>query len=217
MNKIELQKQSLNIEEVSDNMVICDDESLKFTFEIIKAIRKQKERIIEYWKNTKESAKKAYQAISNKEKEMLEICENSEKLLKEKILTYNQRQEKRQKELIDRAEDSRKNQLKNILAEAFELEKQGKYKEAERKLAESEKLKRINLSLDLFSKENKITTQKRWKCKVTDNKSVPCFFDGIEIREINTKKLLEVRKKDPEVTIPGVEFYTEENLIIRSV
>lgn len=217
MNKIELQKQSLNIEEVSDNMVMCDDESLKFTFEIIKAIRKQKERIIEYWKNTKESAKKAYQAISNKEKEMLEICENSEKLLKEKILTYNQRQEKRQKELIDRAEDSRKNQLKNILAEAFELEKQGKYKEAERKLAESEKLKRINLSLDLFSKENKITTQKRWKCKVTDNKSVPCFFDGIEIREINTKKLLEVRKKDPEVTIPGVEFYTEENLIIRSV
>lgn len=217
MNKIELQKQSLNIEEVSDNMVICDDESLKFTFEIIKAIRKQKERIIEYWKNTKESAKKAYQAISNKEKEMLEICENSEKLLKEKILTYNQRQEKRQKELIDRAEDSRKNQLKNILAEAFELEKQGKYKEAERKLAESEKLKRINLSLDLFSKENKITTQKRWKCKVTDNKSVPCFFDGIEIREINTKKLLEVRKKDPKVNIPGVEFYTEENLIIRSV
>lgn len=217
MNKIELQKQSLNIEEVSDNVVICDHESLKFTFEIIKAIRKQKERIIEYWKNTKESAKKAYQAISNKEKEMLEICENSEKLLKEKILTYNQRQEKRQKELIDQAEDSRKNQLKNILAEASELEKQGKYKEAERKLAESEKLKRINLSLDLFSKENKITTQKRWKCKVTDNKSVPCFFDGIEIREINTKKLLEVRKKDPEVTIPGVEFYTEENLIIRSV
>lgn len=217
MNKIELQQQSLNIEEVSDNVVICDDESLKFTFEIIKAIRKQKERIIEYWKNTKESAKKAYQAISNKEKEMLEICENSEKLLKEKILTYNQRQEKRQKELIGRAEDSRKNQFKNILAEASELEKQGKYKEAERKLAESEKLKRINLSLDLFSKENKITTQKRWKCKVTDNKSVPCFFDGIEIREINTKKLLEVRKKDPEVTIPGVEFYTEENLIIRSV
>lgn len=203
----------MNIEEVSDNTGICDDESLKFTFEIIKAIRKQKERIIEYWKNTKESAKKAYQAVLNKEKEMLEICENSEKLLKEKILTYNQRQ----KELLNQGENSRKNQLKNILAETSELEKQGKYEEAERKLAESEKLKRINLSLDLFSKENKITTQKRWKCKVTDNKSVPCFFDGIEIREINTKKLLEVRKKDPEVTIPGVEFYTEENLIIRSV
>lgn len=217
MNKIELQKQSLNIEEVSDNTGICDDESLKFTFEIIKAIRKQKERIIEYWKNAKESAKKAYQAISNKEKEMLEICENSEKLLKEKILTYKQRQEKRQKELLNQAEDSRKNQLKNILAETSELEKQGKYEEAERKSAESEKLKRINLSLDLFSKENKITTQKRWKCKVTDNKSVPCFFNGVEIREINTKKLLEIRKENPSIKIPGIEFYTEENLIIRSV
>ena len=45
----------------------------------------------------------------------------------------------------------------------------------------------------------------------------PCFFDGIEIREINTKKLLEIRKKTPEVKIPGVEFYQDENLVIRSV
>lgn len=217
MNKIELQKQSLNIEEVSDNMVICDDESLKFTFEIIKAIRKQKERIIEYWKNTKESAKKAYQAISNKEKEMLEICENSEKLLKDKVLNYKQMQEKKQQELIKQAEIERKTQIEKVLNEAMELKNQGNYKQAKMKLAESEKLKHINLSLDLFSKENKITTQKRWKCKVTDNKSVPCFFNGVEIREINTKKLLEIRKENPSIKIPGIEFYQEENLVIRSV
>ena len=78
-------------------------------------------------------------------------------------------------------------------------------------------MKRINLSLDLHQKENKISTQKRFKCKVTDNKLVPCFFDGIEIREINTKKLLEIKRKNSQVEIPGVEFYKEENLIIRSV
>ncbi len=215
MNEIELQKQSLNIEEVSDNIVICDDESLKFTFEVIKAIRKQKERIIEYWKNTKESAKKAYQAISNKEKEMLEICENSEKLLKDKVLSYKQIQEKKQKELLDQAENNRKSQLKSILAEVSELQKQGDPGQAEIKLSESKKFKRINLTFDLFAKENKITTQKRWKCKVTDNKLVPCFFNGVEIRKINIKKLLEIRKENPNVKIPGMEFYQDESVVIR--
>lgn len=115
---------------------------------------------------------------------MLEICENSEKLLKYKILNYKQMQEKKQQELIKQAEIERKTQIEKVLNEAMELKNQGNYKQAEMKLAESEKLKRINLSLDLFSKENKITTQKHRKCKVTDNKSVPCFFDGIEIRSL---------------------------------
>ena len=91
----------------------------------------------------------------------------------------------------------------------------GKYEDASLKLAEAEKLERISLSLDLSKNQNKISTQKRFKCRVTDNKLVPCFFDGIEIREINTKKLLEIRKKAPEVKIPGVEFYQDESVVIR--
>lgn len=217
MNEVEIKKQSFDIQEVADTITIFDDESLNFTFDVIRAIRKHKEIIVEYWKNAKESAKKAYQDISLKEKEMLEICDVSEKLLKDKILKYKQIQDEKQKELILQAENERKNQVEEVLNEAVNLENQGKYKEAELKLAESEKLKRISLSLDLSQNENKINTQKRWKCKVTDNKLVPCFFNGIEIREINTKKLLEIKRKNPEVKIPGVEFYKDENLIIRSV
>ena len=217
MNEIEIEKQSFDIQEVADNVIVCDNDSLNFTFEMIKAIRKHKQIIIEYWKNAKESAKKAYQDISSKEKEMLEVCENSEKLLKDKILKYKQTQDEKQKKLILQAENERKNKLEEVLNEAINLENQGKYEEASLKLAESEKLERISLSLDLSKNQNKINTQKRFKCKVTDNKLVPCFFDGIEIREINTKKLLEIRKKAPEVKIPGVEFYQDENLVIRSV
>jgi len=217
MNEIEIEKQSFDIQEVADNVIVCDNDSLNFTFEMIKAIRKHKQIIIEYWKNAKESTKKAYQDISSKEKEMLEVCETSEKLLKDKILKYKQTQDEKQKKLILQAENKRKNRVEEVLNEAINLESQGKYEEASLKLAESEKLERISLSLDLSKNQNKINTQKRFKCKVTDNKLVPCFFDGIEIREINTKKLLEIRKKTPEVKIPGVEFYQDENLVIRSV
>ncbi len=217
MNELQLQKQSLNIEEISDSLAVYDEKSLKSTFEIIKAIRKHKDIIIEYWKSAKEAAKKSYYEILNKEKEMLNVCEVSEKNLKEKILKYKQTQDKKYQDLISHAEIERRSQIENILSEAQELQNQGKFQQAKNKFDEAEKLKQINLSLDLHEKENKISTQKRFRCKVTDNKLVPCFFDGIKIREINTKKLLEIKRKNPEVKIPGVEFYKEENLIIRSV
>lgn len=173
MNEIEIEKQSFDIQEVADNVIVCDNDSLNFTFEMIKAIRKHKQIIVEYWKNAKESAKKAYQDISSKEKEMLEVCETSEKLLKDKILKYKQTQDEKQKKLILQAENERKNQVEEALNEAINLESQGKYEEASLKLAESEKLERISLALDLSKNQNKINTQKRFKCKVTDNKLVP--------------------------------------------
>ena len=148
---------------------------------------------------------------------MLSVCEQSEKNLKEKILKYKQTQDEKYQDLISHAEIERRSQVKMILNEAQKLQNQGNFQQAKNKFNEAKKLKRINLSLDLHQKENKISTQKRFKCKVTDNKLVPCFFDGIEIREINTKKLLEIKRKNSQVEIPGVEFYKEENLIIRSV
>ncbi len=63
MNEIELQKQSFDMEEVADNAIVCNNETLQTTLEIIKAIRKHKNIVIGYWKTAKESAKKSYQEI----------------------------------------------------------------------------------------------------------------------------------------------------------
>ena len=183
MNEIEMKKQSFDIQKVSNEIEISDIESLGVVFEILKALKKHKENITNYWKSAKESAKKTYQDIVFKEKQMINVCENSEK----------------------------------VLNEALNLKIRGKCEESKLKFAELEKLERAKLSLDLNKSPNKINTQKRFKCKVTDNKLVPCFFNEVEIREINTKKLLEIRKENPDIEIPGVKFYIEENLVIRSV
>ena len=117
--------------------------------------------------------------------------------------------------LIDQAEIERKRQIKKVLSEALNLKIRGKCEESKLKFAELEKLERAKLSLNLHKSQNKINTQKRFKCKVTDNKLVPCFFNEVEIREVNTKKLLEIRKENPGVEIPGVKFYQDESVIIK--
>lgn len=217
MDEIEIKKQSFDIQKVSNEIKISDNESLGVVFEILKALKKHKENITSYWKSAKESAKKTYQDIVFKEKQMINVCENSEKVLKDKILSYKQIQAIRYQKLINQAEIERKNQIKKVLSEALNLKIRGKCEESKLKFAELEKLERAKLSLDLNKSPNKINTQKRFKCKVTDNKLVPCFFNEVEIREINTKKLLEIRKENPDIEIPGVKFYIEENLVIRSV
>lgn len=214
MNEIEMKKQSFDIQRVSNEIEISDSENLGVVFEILKAVKKQK-NITSYWKSAKELAKKTYQDILFKEKQMLNICENSEKVLKDKVLKYKQIQSVVCQKLIDQAEIERKNQIKKVLNEALDLKIRGKCEESKLKFAELEKLERAKLSLDLHKSQNKINTQKRFKCKVTDNKLVPCFFNEIEIREINTKKLLEIRKENPGVEIPGVKFYQDESVIIK--
>lgn len=217
MNEIEIKKQSLSIQETADNLIVRDNESLQNAIEIIKAIRKQKEIIAYYWKNAKESTKKAYQEISNKEKEMIDICEKNERILKNRILDYMKCWKEKQKSLINQAKEQRESQIENLLKDAIIFESKGDLEQFKDKLNQAEKLESIDLSLDSNIKENKITTQKRWKCRIIDNKSVPAFFNGVEIREINLRNLIEIRKKIPGVKIPGVEFYQSENLIIRSV
>lgn len=216
MNEIEIKRQSFSIQETADNLIVRDNESLQNAIEIIKAIRKQKEIIAYYWKNAKESTKKAYQEISNKEKEMIDICEKNERILKNRILDYMKCQKEKQKSLINQAKKERESQIENLLKEAIIFESKGDLEQFEYKLDQAEKLENIDLSLDSNLKETKITTQKRWKCRITDNKSVPAFFNGVEIREINTKKLLEIRKLNPNVKIPGVEFYQSENIVIKN-
>lgn len=71
MNEIEMKKQSFDIQRVSNEIEISDSESLGIVFEILKAVKKQKENITSYWKSAKESAKKTYQDILFKEKQML--------------------------------------------------------------------------------------------------------------------------------------------------
>ena len=210
-----MKKQSFDIQKASNEIEISNSESLGVVFEILKALKKHKENITNYWKSAKKSAKKTYQDIVFKEKQMLNVCENSEKILKNKILIYKQIQAIRCQKLINQAEIDRKHQIKKFLSEALNLKIRGKCEESKLKFAELEKLERAKLSLDLNKSPNKINTQKRFKCKVTDNKLVPCFFNEVEIREVNTKKLLEIRKETPSVEIPGVKFYQDENVVIK--
>jgi len=212
----EINKQSLALQDIIDDLIVNNSVDLENAVNMVRAIKKHKDIIIEYWREAKESAKKTYHEISSKEKSMLNICDSAEKSIRDKITRYNLLKKACRDEMIHQANKEKTLLIKHILDEAKECQDHGDLQEAEEKFSQAEKLQNIEISLSEKSCIKGITTQKRFKCRVTDNKLVPCFFDGVEIREINTKKLLEIRKENPSIQIPGVEFYQEEILMIRN-
>ena len=211
----EINKQSLALQDIVDDLMVNNSVDLENAVNMVRAIKKHKDMIIEYWREAKESAKKTYHEISSKEKSMLNICDSAEKSIRDKITKYNLLQKACRDEMIHQANAEKTSLIKHILDEAREFQAHGDLQEAEEKFSQAEKLQNIKTSLSEKSFINGITTQKRFKCRVTDNELVPCFFNGVEIREINTKKLLEIRKENLGVKIPGVEFYQEESVVIR--
>jgi len=217
MNELEIKEKSTAIYELSQEVIIQNQNDLQRATEVLKGVKNHRAKIIEYWKTAKESAKRAYQEIVSKEKQMLNICDKVERNLKNEILSYKSTQERNALKLSAEAEQYRKQEVEKLLNESIKAQEGGDEEAAKYKLRQAEMIENLeSFTSKIFQNPKGITTQKRWQCRITDNKLVPAFFDGVEIREINTKKLLELRKMKPEIKIPGIEFYRSENIVIRN-
>ena len=151
--------------------------------------------IADYWKEAKESAKKTYQNIVSKERQMLDICERCETELKDKILKYDMLKKSHENKLLKEADRDRMFEVQELLEEAKVLEERGNLSRAEEKFKLAEKLAHVKISFDKEKYLKGLLFQERTKCEIVNNKLVPPFFKGLEIREVNTKKILEIKHK----------------------
>lgn len=217
MNELEIKKKSATIYELSQEIHIRNQDDLKDVIEILQGVKQHREKIIEYWKTAKQSARKAYKEIVSKEKSMLDIWDKTIQNLKNEILYYNSIQEQKAIKISEKAEQYRKEEVNKLLDESIEAEQNGDKETAKSKLRQAEMIENLERYTEkIFKNQNGISTQKRWQVRILDNKSVPAFFGEIEIREINTKKLLEIRRQNLNVKISGVEFYQVENVLIKN-
>lgn len=88
MSEPEIRKVSKAIYNFSQEISIQSRADLSIAVKILKSMKNHRKKIVEFWQDAKEAAKKAYKEICLKEKEMLEICDETEKILKNEILCY---------------------------------------------------------------------------------------------------------------------------------
>ena len=215
MDEMEIKKKSSDIQNLSENAVVQNRNDLEDALEMLKVIKKHKTIISDYWKEAKESAKKTYQNIVSKERQMLDICERCETELKDKVLKYDMLKKSYENKLLRKANRDKFVEVQKLLEEAETLQRKGDLPKAEEKFKLAKKLNNMKISFDKEKYLKGLLFQERTKCEIVNNKLVPIFFEGVELREINTKKILEIKHKNPEIDIPGIKFYKEKSVAIR--
>ena len=217
MNEFEIMEKSATIYDLSQEISIQNREDLSTAVEILQNVKNHRTKVVKYWHDAKGAAEKVYKEICTKEKEMLKICDETEKILKNEILCYKSIQERKATKLSEEVEKHRKQEVEKLLNESVEAQENGDEETAKCKLRQAEMIKNLEkYTIKIFYKPDGVTVQRRWQSRITNNELVPAFFNGIEIREINISKLLEIRKTNPSVKIPGVKFYQKETIAVKN-
>ena len=124
-------------------MHIQNQEDLISVIEILKGVKEHREKIINYWKMSKESARKAYKEIIAKEKEMLDICDKTMQNLKNEILYYKSMWERKTIKISEEAEKYRQEEVNKLLDESIKAEQNGNEEVAKSKLRQAEMIENL--------------------------------------------------------------------------
>lgn len=215
------EEQGLN-KEVSDfelrvsAMQVKDDLGYAAAGNLLKQVKAMQKKVKEYWEPLRVSAKKAYDDVLAKKKEMTEPIDGAEKILKRKMGDYTIEKERKAREEEARLRCEAQAETDRKLEEAAELEAQGDDTGAAFAMAEAEVYDQYSAGVSVRAQQpkvNGVSASKTWKIKSIDSSKVPVTFNGVELRPVDTSAVLRLIKSSKgRISIPGVEI--EEDVVM---
>ncbi len=187
--------------------------------DLLKQVKQVQKTIKAYWEPMRLSAKKTYDDVLAKKKEMLDPVDAAEKTIKKKMGAYTMEQERIAREMEAKRRREAEEAAAKKLEEAVALEEQGDTGPAEYAMAEAEVYDAYAETVNVKPQHQKvtgITTSKTWKIKSIDSSKVPVTFAGVELRPVDTAAVLRlVKSSKGQITIPGVEIEEDVSMSVR--
>lgn len=192
------QESALMVKRVT-GLTITNDDDYSRGGDILKDIKARIKAVKDYWKAPKAAAQAAHKTLVDREKQMLKPLEDAEATVKKIMLAYTTEQQRKRQE-----EQAR------LAALAAQAEQQGDADGAAF-------MREMSAAVEPVQPTGGVSVRTTWKARVTDPKKVPAYFNGYELREINMTALNGLaRQYEGGLDIPGVEFYQDETLTVRS-
>jgi len=191
MEKIEVvKKEAEGLVSIAERFSILKKEDFDNGVKFLQKVKEVKTRWQEYWKPIKENAYRTWKQITIKEKEGFDICNQAEKIIKEKMLLFKKQEEEK------------------MLQQKQQIEKELAEKGLDVVIPEQK----------IESRD--IQTRKVWKARLVDFKKLVEFASkndfAVSLLEFNQQKANEfARMTEGKAVIEGIEWYQEEILIIK--
>lgn len=182
------------------------------------SIKTRAKQITDYWKGPKDAAHAAHKAVVDREKQMLAPLKEAEKIIKSSMLNYQAAVEKARREAEEAARKKQQEEAERLFNEAAKAEAAGDDHGAAVGLAMAEMVSDMEAAPQVATPTADGTfTKKVWKARVVDAQAVPAYFNGMELRTIDMTALNNMAKMSKgSMKVPGVEFYQETNLSVRT-
>ena len=211
----------INVVEASAALVtVHSDEEYAQAGEITKAVKKMQKKVTEYWEPLRVSAKKTYDDVLARKKEMLSPLESAEKILKSKMGDYAAEKERKNREREEAMRRLAQQEVERKLAEAAEAEAAGDAAGAEFAMAEAEVMDDISKSgrvSGVAPKAAGVSTSRAWKITNIDSSKVPVEIAGAIIRPVDEKAVMAlIQATKGSIKIPGIEYEETVNISIRA-
>ena len=216
MDELTVRQEATNLEPQAQAYTIENNEDYEQAAGFLKRVKAAKKQVEDYWREPIQKAFEAHRALTAKRQQMIGVCESAEKVMKRKMLTYSQKIEAERRAAEEQARKAAQEESDRLLAEAAKAEESGDSASATVNMAMAEQVSSIAPAVQVASpKVQGVSTKKVWKVRVNDEKAVPAYANGICIRPIDERALLQLRKLNPNVEIPGCEFFQTEQLAVR--
>lgn len=216
MDELTVRREAITLEQQAQDYQIKTNEDYSEAADFLKRVKGAEKEVKDYWKPAKEAAAKAHKEICEKEKAMLSICEKAESILKEKMLAYSQKVEAERRAAEEEAKKAAQAETERLLAEAENAEKAGDTMLATISMAMAEQIEKVTPTVQISKPSLQgISERKVWQVRITDEKAVPSYVNGICVRPVDEKAIMQLHKLNPNIQIPGCEFYQKSQITVR--
>ena len=213
-----LQNNGLMIVDRAKSLTIATSADYELAGQMLVEIKASTKAVKDYWKEPKSSAAAQHKLLCDKEKQMLDPLVKAEAIIKSAMVSFQAAVEKARREAEEAARKRQAEEAERLLAQAIKAEGEGNESEAAASMAMAQMVDDMRPVVSVEKPTAAGTSiRKTWKARITDPKAVPSYVNGIEVREINMSALNSLAKMtNGTIEIPGVEFYQESTLSVRS-
>ena len=165
------------------------------------------------------SAKKAYDGVLEKKKQMTEPLDKAERILKGLMSTYTIEQEKKRKAREEAMRRAAQMEADRMMEEAIAAEAAGDTAGAAAAMEEAEVMDEVAATGKVTTSAPKaagVSTSKAWKIVSIDPDKVPVKVGAVEIRPVDQAAVMRlIREAKGDIEIPGIKFEESVQISVR--
>jgi len=220
----DLQNEVAPIAERAQHITIYDQITRDDAMRLIRTLKGAQKRVEDYWRPIKAGEYESWKRICAREAEMLMPLKQTEKIVKDKVSTFDDALERvriaEQRRLQAEADARAEAERQRLLKQAEKL-KTAELREA--RIAEAESLSAPTVVLPpAVAKSEGESTVHRWKARLIDITELiraaangnPLAIGLLEFNQVAANRQAVASKNHIEV--PGVEFYCEQSLAVKA-